>query len=549
MTEPVRFKDSLKGLLALLQPNGGRILVRCLIGCVRIAASMAFVWVCKSLVDIASGDSDRPLYMYVALMVGIMLVQYCNNLFASYYEGLTTVKANAEMRAHVFGHVMKSRLDGTESFHSGDMVNRLEEDIQVVVELICSRIPEIIITLLQLAAASAYLIMLSPGLWWLLIGLMLVAVIGSKMFFKTIRSLTLAIRKKESEIQGFMQENILHRAAALTLGGLSRILETLAEKQDEVVRQTTGRLRLGTAARGFMSLGFAAGYASAFLWGIFGIHSGTVTFGMMMAFVQLVGQVQMPVSNLGRHVPAFIHALTSVDRIDELTALPQEEYDKPQLFDTTAGITLRNVSFRYREQGRLILDNLSYTFQPGTFTAITGETGAGKSTLMRLILALLHPTDGTVALTVNGHEIPISADTRCNFMYVPQGNSLMSGTIRQNFLMANPDATDKEMYNALSVAEAGFVTELPDGLDSKCGEEGGGFSEGQSQRIAIARALLHPGSIMILDESTSALDPATEKALLQNLHDFCNGRKTVLFVSHRESVSGWADAVLNLNIR
>lgn len=546
MSEPVRFKDSLKGLWILLRPNGRRILVRCIFGAVRIAASLAFVWVCKSLIDIVTGNLDRPLYAYVALMAGIMLVQYFNNLCASYYEGLITVKANAEMRADAFGYVMRSRWDGLETFHSGDTVNRLEEDIRVAVELVCSRIPEILITLLQLVAASVYLIMLSPELWWLLTGLMIIAVVGSKMFFRTTRKLTLDIRKEESGIQGYLQENILHRAVALTLGRLSDILKALAGKQDVVVEKTTARLRLGTTARGFMSLGFSAGYAAAFLWGIFGIRSGTVTFGMMMAFVQLVGQVQAPISNLGRHIPAFIHALTSVDRIVELASLPQEKYGKSEMIDGVAGITLKNVSFRYRGQSGPVLDNFSHTFAPGSLTAVTGETGAGKSTLMRLLLALLHPDSGTVCLTSDGREIPVSADTRCNFMYVPQGNSLMSGTVRQNFRMAKPDATDEEMRSALKVASADFVMDLPDGLDSICGEEGSGFSEGQSQRIAIARALLHPGSIMILDESTSALDPATEQALLHNLHEFCCSRKTVLFVSHRESVSQWADATLNL---
>lgn len=546
MMEPVRFKESIRSLWRLTRPNTGRIAVRCIVGLVRVSASLAFVWVCKALVDIAVGDLQKPLGLYVAVMLGIMLLQYCNNLFASYYEGTIIVRANAEMRSKVFGHVMMSRWDGQESFHSGDTVNRLEEDIQVVVDLICSRTPDIIITLFQLIAASAYLMCLSPGLWWLLAGLMVIAVLGSKMFFKTIRSITLAIRRKESEIQGYMQENLLHRAVALTLCGAERVLERMNAMQDEVVSQTRRRLRLGIVARGFMSLGFAAGYASAFLWGIFGIYSGTVTFGMMMAFVQLVGQVQMPVSNLGRHIPAFIHALTSVDRIEELTDLPSEKYGKPDLLHGSVGIEVRNVSFRYTPEGRRILDDMSYSFKPCSITAVSGETGVGKSTLMRLLLGLLHPQEGEIVLTSDGREVPVSADTRCNFMYVPQGNSLMSGTIRQNFLMANPAATDEEMKNALEVASAGFVLKLRDGLDSICGEEGSGFSEGQSQRIAIARALLHPGNVMILDESTSALDSATEQEVLRNLHEYCHGGKTILFVSHREAVTEWADAVLSL---
>lgn len=541
------FKKSITGLWQLARPDSWRIIIRCLTGMLNIAASLLFVWLSKSLVDIASGDSDASLPVYVAALIGVMLVQFGTNLFASYYEGVITVRATSEMRSMVFERVMRSRWDGREAFHSGDMVNRMEEDIQVVVDLICSRFPDIIITLMYLIASSLYLLSLSPGLMWLLVGLMCVAVLCSKLYFKTIRRLTQAIRQKESEVQGFIQENILHRVVALTLSGVGNVLERMSRSQEEVVGLTTRRLRCGLISRGFMSLGFAAGYASAFLWGIFGIRSGAVTFGGMTAFLQLVGRVQTPISNLSRHVPAFIHALTSVDRVLELTGLAQESYGNPSYISGVPGISVDNVTYRYPQQEKRVLDSFSFDFKPGSITAIMGETGAGKSTLMRLILSLLHPENGAISLyNENGDRIPVSADTRCNFMYVPQGNSLMSGTVRQNFLMACPDATDAEMTEALKTAEAGFVLELPDGLDTLCGEEGTGLSEGQSQRIAIARALLHPGSILILDESTSALDSATERAVLANLHSRCRGVRTVLFVSHREAVSEWADIVLRL---
>lgn len=540
------FKTSMKGLWLLTRPNMGRITVRCVLGMVRIAASLTFVWVCKSLVDIVTGQSDLQLWSHVAIMLSVMLVQYATGLAASYYEGVITVRTTSEMRSTSFEHVMRSRWGGRETFHSGDVVSRLEEDVQVVVDLMCSRFPDIVITILQLVAASCYLLTLAPGLAWLLIGLMIVAVVGSKMYFKTIRRLTLEIREKESAVQGYVQENVLHRAVALTLSGLERVVLRMSRQQDEVIDKTVSRLRYGITARGFMSLGFAAGYASAFLWGIFGIRSGAVTFGMMTAFLQLVGQVQGPIANLSRHVPAFIHALTSVDRVVELYELPEEKYSGPELLDGTPGIRVNSLSFMYSDGHKMVLDSLQYDFKPGTITAIMGETGAGKSTFMRLLLALLHPTDGSIELYNDSRSVRVSVDTRCNFMYVPQGNSLMSGTLRQNFHMADPDATDEEMKDALHAAAADFVFDLPDGLDTLCSEEGGGFSEGQAQRIAIARALLHSGGIMILDESTSALDAVTEQTILHNLHERCRGRKTILFVSHRETVSDWADSVIRL---
>lgn len=532
----------MKGMGIMVRPCLGKIAVRCLLGFVRIAASLMFVWTSKSLVDIATGQSDAGMLQHIFIMAGVMLVQMACNIAASYYESLITVKVQNDMRGAAFGHVMRSQWNGRESFHTGDTVNRLEQDISVMADLFCSRIPDIIITLCQLVAASIFLLSLTPGLTWLL----LVAVIGSRLFFGKIRKLTADIRSREAEMQGYMQENLLHRILALTMSGAGQVVSRLLQMQDVVLEKNESRLTLNAVARGFMSFGFAAGYFAAFIWGITGIRSGAVTYGMMTASLQLVGQVQTPIASIARHIPAFIHSLTSVERLMELEELPEEKYGTPVMLDGTPGISLRGISFAYPDQKEQVLRDLSFEFAPGSMTAITGPTGIGKSTLTKIMLSLLTPDSGSVVLTSGGREVQASADTRCNFMYVPQGNSLMSGTIRRNFLLAKSDATDDEMRQALSDAAATFVLDLPDGLDTVCTEQGGGLSEGQAQRIAIARALLHPGGILILDEATSALDSETEAKILENLRVRWHGHRTIVFISHRESVALQADAVLSL---
>lgn len=527
----------------------GRIAVSCLIGALRIACSMAFVWVCKALVDIATGVLDKPIGLYVGIMAGIMLLQIITNTGFNYWEGFFTTKAQNSLRADTFAHVIKSRWVGREAFHSGDTINRLEEDIRVVVGLISSNIPDFFITILQLLAASTFLLILEPQLLWVLLIIMPAAILGSKMFFKKMRQLTEHIRRRDSDVQQLMQENLQNRILIKTLGRAEKLFDRLGWLQQDILDTTVKRLNYNAVARSFMRLGFTAGYAAAFLWGIFGIRAGAVTYGMMTAFLQLVGQVQGPIANISRHIPAFIHSLTSVERLMELSELPLESDEQPTMLDGAPGIRVEGVTFAYADAKpgtEPVLKDFSHDFTPGSVTAIMGTTGAGKSTLTKVIMSLLEPQKGNVTLYNSDTEILSGSGTRCNFMYVPQGNSLMSGTVRENLLMACPDATEQQMKEALHLAVADFILEMPDGLDSVCSERGSGLSEGQAQRIAIARALLHSGGVLILDEATSALDAETEQKLLERLSDHFKGQKTIIWVTHRDSITHFAGTILKI---
>ena len=532
----------LKALSRMARPQWWRLCVSIAVGALRIAASMGFVMASKHLVDIATGVDGSPIGPAIGLFLGILAVQLGCVIFSSWWTSYITVKAQNGLRRSCFAHVMRSRWEGREPFLSGDTVNRLEEDIRVIADLLCDRIPGLVITLLQLLCASAYLMILAPNLLWVLIILMAAAVLGSRMFFRQLRRLMAVIRQRESELQQLMQESLLHRVLVLTLTGVERVLTRFGWIQADIEGNVRKRLNYNAVARGLMFLGFQAGHAAAFLWGVFGIMAGTVTYGTMTAFLQLVGQVQRPIAEFGRQVPAFINAMTSIERIMELEELPEEPAQAPLKLEDAPEIVLENVSYSYPGADNPVLENFSCSFPAGKMSVVAGPTGAGKSTLVRLVLGLLRPTEGRVF--VGGHEA--SAALRCNFMYLPQGNSLLSGTIRDNLMMADPDASDDQMYEALDSAMAGFVRELPDGLDSVCGEIGSGLSEGQCQRIAVARALLRSGGVLILDEATSALDSDTEKTLLEKLNARFRGRKTIVFISHREAVIDSADAVVRV---
>ena len=277
-----------KALVALSRPVRWRMALNLAVGLVRIAASLGFVWASKHLVDIATGQSTDPLGWAIGIFAGILLVQAATVVLGNWWESFSLVKTNMILREELFGHVLRSRWDGRERFLSGDTVNRLEEDIRVVADLLAGRIPGLLCTLIQLLAASVYLLTLAPGLLWVLLILMVVAVLGSKMFFKQLRKLMTRIRARESELQQLMTESLQHRVLVLTLTTVERVLEKFGWLQKDVEDNTKKRLDYNAVARGLMFAGFQAGHAAAFLWGVFGIIDGSVTYGMMTAFLQLV---------------------------------------------------------------------------------------------------------------------------------------------------------------------------------------------------------------------------------------------------------------------
>jgi len=530
----------------MLRPQRFRVLLSVLIGTVSVALSLSFVWISKKVVDVATGAAAGSVERLAALMIGIMLLQVLFRIAARYWEGYIVVRTQNLLRSQVFRKVMMSTWTGKDRFHSGDTVNRLEEDIRVVVDFICVTVPEVFITLLQLVAASAYIFVLSPNLAWILLIIMPVAVLFSRLFFRKLRALTGEIRAADAKVQGHIQENIQRRVLVRMLGATGRVLERLGGLQKDVLSKSVTRLNYNAVSRGFMQLGFAAGYALVFLWGVFGLKDGTLGYGTMVAFLQLVGQVQRPVANIALQVPAFIRALSSEDRLLDLVDSAQEEEGEEIVLKGAPGVRVKDLSFTYEGINEAVVKSLDYDFKPGSMTAIIGSTGAGKSTLVRVIMSLLSPDSGSVTLYDGNTEVPSGVRTRCNFMYVPQGNSLMSGSIKDNLLLAKADATEEEIREALHLAAADFVYELQDGLDTICAEIGAGLSEGQAQRIAIARALLRPGGILVLDEATSALDADTELELLERLGTRYRGTKTILCITHRPAATSYADSVLKL---
>ena len=510
-----------------------------------VGASLLFVYICKTLIDIATGNSGRDLAGWSLAMVATMAAQTLFSLLRTRLAAQTDIRIKNNLRMQLFSRLICAYHGSRGERHSGDITNRLEEDVRVVSECLSNSLPALLSATVQFIAAFCFLMALNNTLAWSVVGIMPLAIILSKIFFRKLRRLTRDIRDTDSLVQSHLQENLQHATLIQTLEQEGRASSGLDRLQSGLYDSVMRRTRFTIVSRTVISLAFAAGYATAFLWGVNGLLAGAVTFGTMTAFLQLVGQIQRPVLELSSYIPSAIHAAASADRLMEIEGDESCAASEPVHLGSPAGIRMEHVSFAYPDGTRKVIDDFSHDFRPGSRTAIVGETGAGKSTLIRLILALLRPQSGSIVIYGPRSSAEASAATRCNLTYVPQGNSLLSGTVRDNLLLGDPEADEAGMKEALRIAAADFVYQLPDGLDTPCSENGGGLSEGQAQRIAIARALLRRGSILLLDEFSSSLDPETEKRLMENLSSALPGR-TMIFITHRRKITEYCSDIIEL---
>lgn len=548
--------EQIKYIWEVSHGQRGRILLSCFTGIIGVAVSLAFIYASKVVIDIATGATVGSLTNAAILTIALLIAQLLCGAIDTWLSARMQVETGNALRHRLFSRLLQSRWNELERFHTGDIVNRVEQDTAAIVTLLTGTIPAFIVTIVQLVAAFVFFCFLDPSLPWIVAGILPVFLLGSRFYMKRMRRYTRVIRQSDSRIQSVIQESLQHRTVIKTLEQGDRHIGKLDDLQDALRSQIFGRTRFSLSARMLVAFAFSGGYLTAFLWGAVRLSTGSITFGTMTAFLQLVGKVQRPALDLSRLLPSFINALTAVERLMELEELPAEASGASQLFPQTPDLQLKNVSFSYFAGDRPILNHFSCTFPAGSCTAVLGETGAGKTTLIRLLLALADPQEGSITLSPPAQlplstlhaqlsTLEVSPQTRSNFVYVPQGNTLFSGTIRDNLLMGNPHATEAEMLQALRTACADFVLSLPDGIDANLNEQGGGLSEGQAQRIAIARALLRPGHILLLDEATSALDPETERQLIENLRRDCTG-KTFIFITHHPAVAEACEAVVQL---
>ena len=539
-----------------LHGNRLQTVLNAVIGLLSVVVSLLMVWAMQRAIDIASGFREGSIYWAVAVMGGLILCEFALGISRVLIKNILGVKAQNVMQQQMLDRLLRSEWRGRETRHSGDVMNRLEQDVRTVVTFITETLPSTVSTVVMFVGAFIYLWQMDRWLATITVAILPLFLAVSRIYVSQMRKFSRRVRNSDSEIQSLMTEAVQHRMLLKTLEAGSRVVERLGDQQSELRRHVRRRTQFSIASNLFVNGGFSLGYLVAFLWGAVRMSAKTITFGQMTAFLQLVNRIQGPARDLTRLAPAFVHVFTAAERLMELEEVPEEQQGEGIRMDEPCGVRLEGVSYTYDDGTEPVLNHLTFDFRPGTCTAILGETGAGKTTLVRLVLALMQPTEGRVVIyeergtrkeergARNEEGGTISPLHRCNFVYVPQGNTLLSGSVRDNLLLARPDATDDDLWRVLHMACADFVETLPQGLDTMLTEVGGGLSEGQAQRIAIARALLRDRPVMIFDEATSALDGDTERRLLANI--LADHRKTVLFITHRPAVVDYCDQSLTV---
>ena len=493
-----------------------------------IVLSLLFVYLSKKAVDTATAPGQLPLKW---LLIGIITTIALNVGIKGYSGRLMErikLMLTLELQRNMLDAQMLSVWKLIKNWHTGDIQIRIQTDCEEVANTIANTLLSFVLTAIQLLASVGFLWYMDP-----MLALMILAIsplfVFSKLYFRKMRKLSQEVKAEDSNFANVLQENLRFRLLIRAMSAFPKRRAKLTESQQQLFALKMRQINFSTYTQGAMKVAMNAGYLVAFIWGIYRLQSGLISFGTMTAFLQLVARIQSPILTLIAYIPGFVRFRVSADRLLELQAGEMEPQVPQQRLQHTQELRINNLSFRYED--KWVLQNLNLSLKVGEPTAIIGPSGKGKTTLIRLLLALLKPEKGQITLRDRDGERPLSASHRINFAYIPQGNSLFSGTIRENILLHTNENRALEIEEALRIAGAEFVWDLPHGIDTYIGESGIGLSEGQAQRIAIARGLMHDGDIWLFDEVTSALDRTTADALIQRLFDY-GKPKLCLFVTH-----------------
>ena len=495
------------------------------------AVSVDMALLMRDLIDAAVDGSRSGIVHSGILLATVILTQFVIRISCNILSEDVQARMESRLRADILSCLMGREYSALGNFHSGELLNRMFSDVSVVVSGIISIVPSAANNLVRIVFAAGVLLSLDWrfGIFFIAAGLFVFA--ATRFFRPKMKKLHSRVQECEGAVRSFLQETVENLLAVRVFSAERKMLSQNDDNQANMYKARMKRSAFSIAANAGLGLAFGAGYVFALLWGAAGIYEGTMSYGTLTAVLQLVNQIQSPFAGLSSLLPKYFSMCASAERIIALEKLPAEKPAEKLLpAEGFKKILLKNVSFSYGENH--VLENVGIEIEKGDFVSLTGISGGGKSTLFLLLLGAYSPDSGSVSFPTDGGSFSAGRETRPLFAYVPQGNLLFSGTIYENISFLNDNADSDEVCKAAEIACAReFIESLPDGMNTRVGENGFGLSEGQAQRIAVARAILGGAPILLLDEATSALDEQTEARLLKNISELDG--KTVVIVTHR----------------
>ena len=526
------------------------IVIYIVIGLFATGLALAASLVTKNLINEVLGGkiSAAAVALYVFLGLSGIAVSALNRRLSA----KISLRVNNEIRADVFGKFISTTWEEVSAFHSGDLLNRINGDVSTVADSVIGWIPSVTVKSAQFIGAIAIICYYDAAMALLSLISIPAAALISSLLLRKMRSYGTKIREAGSELMSFFEES-LQNIQTVKAFGLSQSLDSRLAQLQKIYYDTSLEYNALSVkvTSGMSVLGLFVSYL-CMGWCIFRLFTGAIDIGTMVLFIQLSSYLSSSISSLISSVPTVISATVSAGRIISVLNLPREEEDESLAareiadFDEAPEIEFRDVSFGYKNGGK-VFSEVNLTVAPGEFAAFVGPSGGGKTTLLRLLLGLVKPQSGKATLSAKGKTTEISSVTRRIFTYVSQEKAMFSGTVAEMLRLFSPEATDEEINAALKAACAyDFVAALPEGINTPLGERGAGFSEGQNQRLAIARAVLRKAPVLLLDEATSALDLETERRVLENITALCRG-KTLIVMTHRESVLPLCDSVYRIS--
>lgn len=530
----------IKWIVSYTKPYLGKIIGIMALNLSSTVITLVMTLVTKRIIDDATQSRNNSLITFILIYLGMMILAQILTVIVSLFSTMLDEKFSFGIRKQIYEKIIHSDWMSVKKYHTGDLMTRMTSDAGNIANGIIWTIPEIIQLCIELLLVFITLFYYSPILACFAVIIAPVAALSTFWLGKKLKRLTVKVQESEAAYRSFMQESLANLLIVKAFTNEEYSTDRLVELRENRFYWVFRKTKLGLISSTSMSLSFQAGYIVAFAYGAMQVAAKVITFGTMSVFMTLVNRIQAPIMQLAQQIPKVVNILASAGRVIELQEIAEEEKKEEHIEAKTLGLKVDGLTFGYSKE--TVIEDASFEIRPGEAVAIVGESGIGKTTLVRIIMSFLNPVSGSLEFyNENGQSEEANAGIRKYISYVPQGNTLFSGTIRENIRMGNIEATEEEMLDALKMASGyDFVMELENGLDTIIGERGHGLSEGQAQRIAIARTLVRKAPFMILDEATSALDEATEQKVIDGLNNLIP-KPTCLIITHRRSILQYCD--------